>query len=68
MAILQEANTVAHGNRYAPKCLACERRMRKDDFNGMWVCHDSNHGGYQTESQVAALIEKEIYLERGLMP
>jgi len=65
MSILDQANALAHGNRYAPKCATCACRLYKDNFNGMWVCRDGEHGGYQTEAQVAALIESEILWGRG---
>lgn len=54
----------AHGNRVAPQC-ACGLRMRKDDFNGMWFCRERGHGGYQTESQVASLLFKEMLRDGG---
>jgi hypothetical protein len=42
--------------------------MYKDNFNGMWVCHESGHGGYQTQDQVARLIYNELMESEGILP
>lgn len=64
MRIDNEARRYAHGNRYVPTC-KCGRRMNKDDFNGMWHCWERDHGGYQTEDQVAHLIYLELLRNEG---
>jgi hypothetical protein len=63
----EEAARLAHRGSYAPRC-NCGKRMYKDNFNGMWVCHESGHGGYQTQDQVARLIYNELMESEGILP
>ena len=61
-----EASRLAHRHSYAPRCDEdCGRRMRMDSFNGMWICSRDDHGGYQTQDQVARLIYVELLESEG---
>jgi len=60
----KEAARLAHRKQAAPTC-HCGRRMRMDDFNGMWHCFEEGHGGYQTRSQVEGLFFNELLMGEG---
>ena len=62
-----EARRLAHRGSYSPRC-DCGKRMYKDSFNGMWVCYEQGHGGYQTTDQVAHLIYAELAKSQGIEP
>jgi len=66
--LYDEAQRLANGNQYAPVCGSCDRRLYKDNFNGMWVCYDSDHGGYQTTDQISCLIYTQMIESAGLLP
>lgn len=63
--LYSEAERQANANQTQPMCGTCDRVMFKDNFNGMWYCPVDTHGGYQTRSQVASLIYRQLLKNEG---